>query len=83
MAYAQGMTELLAKAFKKISEELPELEQDTLAQWLLRLIEDDEHQWDAQFTASAEKLETLANKALTEYVEGRTEVLDLAKLSKL
>jgi hypothetical protein len=82
MAYTQGMTELLAKAFKKISEELPEFEQDAFAQWLLRLIEDDEHQWEAQFNASAEKLEMLANRALTEYAEGHTEVLDPAKLSK-
>ena len=77
------MTELLEKAFKKISEELPEFEQDALAQWLLKLIEDDERQWDAQFAASAEKLEALADKALTEYAEGRTEALDPAKLSKL
>jgi hypothetical protein len=76
------MTELLAKAFKKISEELPEFEQDAFAQWLLKLIEDDERQWDAQFGASPEKLEMLANKALTEYAEGRTNVLDSAKLSK-
>ena len=77
------MTELLEKAFKKISEELPEFEQDAFAQWLLKLIEDDERLWDKQFNASAEKLEALAQKALTEYAEGRTEVLDPAKLSKL
>jgi len=82
IAYTQNMTELLEKAFKKISEELPEFEQDAFAQWLLKLIEDDERQWDAQFAASAEKLETLGNRALTEYAEGRTETLDLAKLSK-
>ena len=77
------MTELLAKVFKKVSEELPEYEQDAFAQWLLKLIEDDERQWDAQFAGSADKLEKLADKALTEYAEGRTEVLDLDKLSKL
>jgi hypothetical protein len=74
------MTELLAKVFKKVSEELPEYEQDAFAQWLLKLIEDDEHQWDAQFGGSADKLEKLADKALTEYAEGRTEVLDITKL---
>ena len=74
------MTELLEKAFKKISEELPEVEQDAFAQWLLKLIEDDELHWDTQFNASPEKLEALANRALTEYAEGRTEVLDPAKL---
>ena len=77
------MTKLLAKVFKKVSEELPEYEQDAFAEWLLKLIENDERQWDAQFAASADKLEKLADKALTEYAEGRTEVLDLTKLSKL
>jgi hypothetical protein len=47
------------------------------------LIENDERQWDAQFAGSADKLEKLADKALREYAEGRTEMLDLAKLSKL
>ena len=73
------MTELLEKAFKKISEELPEFEQDAFARWLLKLIEDDERLWDTQFSASPEKLEALANRAVTEYAEGRTEVLDLSK----
>jgi hypothetical protein len=50
---------------------------------MLMQIENDEHLWDAQFAESADKLEKLADKALTEYAEGRTEVLDLAKLSKL
>jgi hypothetical protein len=77
------MTELLAKAFKKVSEELPEHEQDAFAEWLLQVIENDEREWDALFAGSADKLEKLADRALTEYSEGRTEILDLAKLSKL
>ena len=77
------MSELLAKVFKKVSEELPESEQDAFAEWLLQLIENDERLWDAQFAASADKLETLADRALAEYAEGRTEALDPAKLSKL
>jgi hypothetical protein len=77
------MTELLAKAFKKVSEELPEYEQDAFAEWLLKLIEDDERERDALFATSADKLEILADKALAEFSEGRTEILDLAKLSKL
>ncbi|HWX29186.1 MAG TPA: hypothetical protein VNZ53_17310 [Steroidobacteraceae bacterium] len=76
------MSELLAKVFKKVSEELPECEQDAFAEWLLQLIENDERLWDARFAASADKLEKLADKALAEYAEGRTEVLDLGKLSK-
>jgi hypothetical protein len=77
------MSDLLAKAFKKISEELPESEQDLFAEWLLKLIENDEREWDTLFATSADKLEILADKALAEYSEGRTEILDLAKISKL
>ena len=77
------MSELLAKVFKRVSEELPEYEQDAFAEWLLQLIENDERLWDAQFASSADKLETLADRALVEYAEGRTEALDPAKLSKL
>ena len=76
------MSELLAKVFKKVSEELPECEQDAFAEWLLQLIENDERLWDARFAESADKLEQLADRALAEYADGRTEVLDLAKLSK-
>ena len=47
---------------------------------MLMQTENDERQWDVQFAESADELEKLADKALTEYAEGRTEVLDLAKL---
>lgn len=80
---SESMSELLAKVFKRVSEELPEYEQDAFAEWLLQLIENDERLWDAQFASSADKLETLADRALVEYAEGRTEALDPAKLSKL
>lgn len=76
------MSDLLAKAFKKISEELTEHEQDAFAQWVMRLIESDDRDWDAQFAASADKLGKLAEKALADYAGGRTEILDRAKLSK-
>jgi hypothetical protein len=72
------MSELLAKVFKKVSEELPECEQDAFAEWLLQLMENDERLWDARFAESADKLEKLADRALAEYADGRTEVLDLA-----
>jgi hypothetical protein len=74
------MTELLAKAFKKVSEELPEHEQDAFAEWLLQVIENDDREWDALFATSADQLEKLADRALAEYFEGRTEVLDLTQL---
>jgi hypothetical protein len=74
------MTELLKQAFEKVATELPEYEQDAFAQWLLKLIESDERQWEAQFTSSAANLEKLADKALAEYLEGRAEILDVSKL---
>jgi len=74
------MTELLKQAFDKAAAELPEYEQDAFAEWLLKLIESDECQWEAQFASSAAKLEKLADKALAEYLEGRTEILDVSKL---
>jgi hypothetical protein len=72
----------LQRYSKKVSEELPEPEQDAFAEWLLQLIENDERLWDAQFAASPGKLEQLADKALVQYAQGLTEVLDRAKLSK-
>jgi hypothetical protein len=71
------MSELIERVFKKVSE-LPESEQDAFAEWLLQLLEDDERLWDAQFEASADKLETLADRTLAEYAAGRSKRLDLA-----
>lgn len=74
------MTELLEKAFQKAAEKLPDYEQDALGTQLLAMIETDDQQWDAAFARSTDKLAVLANHALQEYYEGRTEPLDLDKL---
>ena len=76
------MSELLAKAFKKISEELPEDEQDLLAERLLRFLEDEDAQWDATLSSPANsgKLNKLLNRAREHFEAGRTEPLDLKKL---
>jgi hypothetical protein len=74
------MSELLKQAFEKVVSELPECEQDAFAQWLLKLIESDEREWEVQFAGSAAKLEKLADQALAEYLEGCTEILDVSKL---
>lgn len=74
------MSHRLEKAFKKLTEELPEYEQDAVGEWLLKLLENDEREWDAQFAASREKLEALADRALMDYANESTEVLDLEKL---
>jgi hypothetical protein len=74
------MNDLLRKAFERIGSEWPEDEQVRFASWLISLIDADEHHWDAQFAASRDKLEILADRALADYSEGRTEVLDPEKL---
>jgi hypothetical protein len=75
------MSELLAKAFKKISEELPEYEQDLLAERLIRLLEVEEAQWDAALSdLTSSKFPALVEKAREHFEAGRTEILDLKKL---
>jgi hypothetical protein len=74
------MSETLRKAFERIAAELPEYEQEQFGQWVLSMIESDERDWDAQFAASLDKLAQLADEALAEYEQGRTEVLDPKKL---
>ncbi len=74
------MTKLLKKAFEKVSEELPDHEQDEIARTLLKVIEQDERHWDAVFSQSLPKLERLAKKALADYELGLSEPLDIEKL---
>lgn len=56
------MTKLLEEAFKKASE-LPEVEQNALAKWLLEELED-EKKWEKEFSESENVLDRLANEAL-------------------
>ena len=74
------MTELLKKAFERVSKELPDYEQDAIGKWLINLIDSDEREWGLKFAASPDKLAKLADRALAEYSEGRTELLDPEKL---
>jgi hypothetical protein len=74
------MSETLRKAFERIAAELPEYEQEQFSQWVLSMIESDERDWDVQFAASLDKLAQLADQALAEYHQGRTEVLGPKKL---
>lgn len=74
------MSELLRKAFEKLEKELPEHEQEMLGKWFLSMLETDERVWLAQFQASADKLEKLADKVLAEYAAGETELLDRKRL---
>ena len=75
---AKIMTKLLEKAFSKASK-LSEDEQDALAQWLLREIEA-ERRWMEAFESSQDVLSDLADEALKEHRDGRTEELAPQKL---
>lgn len=72
------MTQLLKKAFDQASQ-LPPEEQDSLAKWLLEEIAS-EGRWEEAFRASADRLKALAEEALQEAREGRTEELDPDRL---
>lgn len=74
------MTELLRKAFEKVSEELPDQVQDEIGRSLLNVIEQDERDWETAFAQSLPKLERLAKKALADYETGLSEPLDIKKL---
>lgn len=72
------MTLLLEKAFDKASR-LPDLEQNSLARWLLDEI-DSERKWDKLFAESEDPLANLAQQALEEEEQGKTTRLDISKL---
>lgn len=77
------MSALLDKAIKKIREELPEYEQDFLAERLIHLLEVEDAQWDALLDPASEssrKFGILLKRAREHYEAGRTEILDLKKL---
>jgi hypothetical protein len=68
------MTKLLEKAFKK-AQELPEVEQIRVAEWLMSELEDDA-KWNISFATSSDALTKLAAEALAEHRAGLTEPLD-------
>ena len=72
------MTQLLRKAFDQASQ-LPPDEQDALATWILEEMAS-ERRWEGAFHASADRLKRLADEALQEARDGRTEELDPDRL---
>lgn len=72
------MTQLLEKAFRKASE-LPEMEQNVIAKWLIDELES-EKKWERLFAESENILEKLADEALAEHAQGKTKPLDIDKL---
>lgn len=74
------MTNLLQHAFR-VASELPEEQQDMLAQVLLDEMES-ERKWDELFSRpeSEELLNRMAEETLADYEEGLTEPLNLEDL---
>ena len=72
------MTTLLTKAFKT-AENLPEVEQNALAKWLLDELHS-EAKWQKTFAESEDILEMLADEALEEKQKGKTTPLDHSRL---
>jgi hypothetical protein len=72
--YTPTMTRLLDQALRALAD-LPEAEQDALAVAILAEVKGDET-WEQQFGASAAQLERLADEAMSEHREGRSQPLD-------
>ena len=72
------MTQLLEKAFEKVSE-LPEEEQNDFAAFILEELES-ERRWEQAFSQSQDELGRLADEALEEHDAGESEKLDPGQL---
>ena len=69
------MTQLLEKAFSEASA-LPEIQQNILARWIIdELLA--EKKWDVLFSETEDELAALADEALSEYEQGKTQILNL------
>lgn len=67
------MTQLLEQAFNEAAK-LSELEQNTFARWLLLELAS-EKRWEKTFAESEDLLSQLADEALAEHKQGKTEIL--------
>ncbi len=72
------MTKLLKKAFDEAAR-LDGVEQDALARWLLDELTS-QRKWDEVSADSQAALATLADEALAEHRQNRTQALDPEKL---
>jgi len=68
------MTKLLEKAMAEVAR-LPEQEQDAVAAWILEELAS-ERRWDTAFANSPDTLAQLADEALAEHREDRTQALN-------
>ena len=72
------MTKLLEKAFTKASK-LPDIEQNTLAKWLIEELES-EKEWEKRFSESEAILDKLADEALEAHRKGKTKHLNFERM---
>ncbi len=72
------MTDLLKKAFDAASQ-LPEDEQDAVAEWLLAELASEEG-WERRFAGTQDTLSVLAREASEEHDRGETKELDPGSL---
>ena len=72
------MTKLLKKAFQEASK-LPDIEQNSLAKWLMEELEA-ERKWDQAFAESEDVLGQLADEALEAHKQNKTKPLNTKKL---
>jgi hypothetical protein len=72
------MTTLLSKAFEQAIQ-LPDVEQNALAKWLLGELEAD-REWSKAFAESEDVLGKLADEAIQAKRQGKTTPLDLDRL---
>jgi hypothetical protein len=72
------MTALLAKAFEQATQ-LPDMEQNALAKWLLDELQS-EKRWSEAFAESEDVLKRLADEALEAKRQGKTTPLNLDRL---
>ena len=72
------MTKLVNSAFEKIST-LPEIEQNIFAQFIIdEIIEEDK--WNKSFSKSEDILSQMADKALVNFNNNQTEILNIDSL---
>lgn len=72
------MTRLLVRAFKEASK-LPEIQQNTLAKWVLEELQADK-EWEKMFAGSEDILDKLADEAIETHKQGKTKPLNLKNL---
>jgi hypothetical protein len=70
----------MKEALRKVLEQMPDAEQERLAEFLIRQAAQDEEQWEAAFAQSPEKLRKLGDEALKAYLSGESIALDPEKL---